>query len=253
MLDSYGLAHTVSAIASQHGMEIGGGHPGTQLNVGVNGRADSDHKRPHNFDEIECTNSFDVRSKLPDDPSSIFFIPSSEKNSNKSSGVKSEEMSLFYLDPQGVIQGPFIGADIILWYEQGFFGLDLPVRLADSPEEIPFFELGEVMPHLKVREGSADCADTKSLSGQSGASGGIMETNISFKHPGLDMNDASTTNEAHRSLAELRSFSNQHMPSGMSETEAPFQLHSKGQGFHDVVAQDEGLLCFTMLICFICN
>lgn len=222
-------------------MEIGGGHPGTQLNVGVNGRADSDHKKPHNFDENEFANSFDARSKLSDDPSSIFFIPFSEQNPNKSSDVKSEEMSLFYLDPQGVIQGPFIGADIILWYEQGFFGLDLPVRLADAPES-PFCELGEVMPHLKVREGSVDCADTKSLSGQSGASGGIMETNLPSKHPALDANDASTTNEVHRSLAELHSLSNQHISSGMSETEAPFQLHSKGQSFHDVVAQDEGLL-----------
>ncbi|XP_022954350.1 uncharacterized protein LOC111456622 isoform X1 [Cucurbita moschata] len=235
-----GLAHTVSTVASQHVMEIGSGHPGTQLNVGVNGRADSDH-RPHNFDEIEFSNSFDVRSKLSDDPSSIFFIPFSEQNPNKSSDVKSEELSLFYLDPQGVMQGPFIGADIILWYEQGFFGLDLPVRLADAPES-PFCELGEVMPHLKVRKGVVDCADTKSLSGQSGASGGIMETNLSSKHPALDMNDASTTNEVHRSLAELHSLSNQQIPSGMSETESPFHLHSKGQSFHDVVAQTEEIV-----------
>ncbi|XP_038875507.1 protein ESSENTIAL FOR POTEXVIRUS ACCUMULATION 1 isoform X1 [Benincasa hispida] len=241
MPNSGGLAHTISTVASQRVMEIGGGHPGTQLNVGVNGRADSDYKRPHNFDEIESANSFDVRSKLSDDPSSIFFIPFSEQNPNKSSDVKSEELSLFYLDPQGVIQGPFIGADIILWYEQGFFGLDLPVRLADAPES-PFCELGEVMPHLKVREGSVDCADTKSLSGQSGASGGILETNLPSKHPALDMNDASTTNEVHRSLAELHSLSNQHISSGMPETEAPFQLHSKGQSFHDVVAQDEEIV-----------
>ncbi|KAA0039835.1 putative PERQ amino acid-rich with GYF domain-containing protein 1 [Cucumis melo var. makuwa] len=241
MPDSRGLAHTVSTAASLRVMEIGSGLPGTQLNAGVNGRADSDHKRPQNFDEIEFANSFDVKSKLSDDPSSIFFIPFSEQNPNRSSDVKSEELSLFYLDPQGVIQGPFIGADIILWYEQGFFGLDLPVRLADAPES-PFCELGEVMPHLKVREGSVDCADGKSLSGQSGASGGIIETSLPSKHPALDMNDASTTNEVHRTLAELHSLSNQHIASGMSEAEAPFQLHAKGQSFHDVVAQDEEIV-----------
>ncbi|KAG7020286.1 hypothetical protein SDJN02_16969, partial [Cucurbita argyrosperma subsp. argyrosperma] len=237
MSNADGLAHTVSTVASQLGMEIG-----TQLNVNVNGQEDSDHRMPRNFDEIEFANSIDVGSKLPDDPSAIFFIPFSEQNATISSDVKSEELSLFYLDPQGVIQGPFIGADIILWYEQGFFGLDLPVRLADAPEGTPFSELGKVMPHLKIRVGSVDCADMKSFSGQSGVSGGIMEANLPSKHPSLDKNDASTTNEVHRSLAELHSLSNQHIPSGMSETEVPFHLHSKGQGVHDVVAQDEEIV-----------
>ena len=39
--------------------------------------------------------------------------------------------------------------DIISWYEQGSFGADLPVRFEDAPDELPFLELGDVMPHLK--------------------------------------------------------------------------------------------------------
>ena len=79
MPDSRGLAHTVSTAASLRVMEIGSGLPGTQLNAGVNGRADSDHKRPQNFDEIEFANSIDVRSKLFDDLVQFSLFPSLSK------------------------------------------------------------------------------------------------------------------------------------------------------------------------------
>ncbi|GMI98135.1 hypothetical protein HRI_003482800 [Hibiscus trionum] len=74
-----------------------------------------------------------------------------------------EELSLCYLDPQGVIQGPYLGMDIISWFEQGYFGTDLPVRLANAPDGSPFQELGEVMPHLRMNSGSASSvsADTR--------------------------------------------------------------------------------------------
>ncbi|CAM6091961.1 unnamed protein product [Calypogeia fissa] len=65
--------------------------------------------------------------------------------------VPPEELSLFYTDPQGEVQGPFMGVDIIGWFEAGFFGLDLPVRLVDAPEGAPFNSLGNVMPHLKPK------------------------------------------------------------------------------------------------------
>ncbi|KAL1071172.1 hypothetical protein V6Z11_D11G071500 [Gossypium hirsutum] len=71
------------------------------------------------------------------------------------SAIPPEDMSLCYLDPQGVIQGPYLGIDIISWFEQGYFGTDLPVRLANAPDGSPFQELGEVMPHLRMNPGSA--------------------------------------------------------------------------------------------------
>ncbi|RWW16779.1 hypothetical protein GW17_00019320 [Ensete ventricosum] len=68
------------------------------------------------------------------------------------------------MDPQGDIQGPFLGADIISWFEQGFFGTDLPVCLSDDPDGTPFQPLGEVMPHLKLEfhSGPDICSGEKS-------------------------------------------------------------------------------------------
>ncbi|KAF8732319.1 hypothetical protein HU200_016303 [Digitaria exilis] len=62
-----------------------------------------------------------------------------------------ESLSLFYKDPQGQIQGPFSGADIIGWFEAGYFGIDLLVRVVNAPPDIPFLMLGDVMPHLRAK------------------------------------------------------------------------------------------------------
>ncbi|KAI3737009.1 hypothetical protein L2E82_27001 [Cichorium intybus] len=62
-----------------------------------------------------------------------------------------EDMVLFYKDPQGLIQGPFTGTDIIGWFEAGYFGIDLLVRLANAPQDSPFNLLGDVMPHLRAK------------------------------------------------------------------------------------------------------
>jgi hypothetical protein len=62
-----------------------------------------------------------------------------------------EELSLLYKDPKGLIQGPFKGIDIIGWFEAGYFGIDLPVRLENSAADSPWFSLGDVMPHLRAK------------------------------------------------------------------------------------------------------
>nr|XP_043614542.1 protein ESSENTIAL FOR POTEXVIRUS ACCUMULATION 1-like isoform X2 [Erigeron canadensis] len=62
-----------------------------------------------------------------------------------------EDLVLFYKDPQGAIQGPFTGSDIIGWFEAGYFGIDLLVRLANTPPDSPFALLGDVMPHLRAK------------------------------------------------------------------------------------------------------
>ena len=41
--------------------------------------------------------------------------------------------------------------DIICWFELGYFGLDLPVRLVDAPEDAQFAPLGDIMPQLKIK------------------------------------------------------------------------------------------------------
>ncbi|XP_071734156.1 protein ESSENTIAL FOR POTEXVIRUS ACCUMULATION 1-like isoform X2 [Rutidosis leptorrhynchoides] len=62
-----------------------------------------------------------------------------------------EDLVLFYKDPQGSVQGPFTGTDIIGWFEAGYFGIDLLVRLANAPHESPWSLLGDVMPHLRAK------------------------------------------------------------------------------------------------------
>ncbi|KAJ0981917.1 hypothetical protein J5N97_010172 [Dioscorea zingiberensis] len=62
-----------------------------------------------------------------------------------------EELTLYYKDPQGRIQGPFSGSDLIGWFEAGYFGIDLPVRIASAPADTPFSLLGDVMPHLRMK------------------------------------------------------------------------------------------------------
>ncbi|OEL26218.1 hypothetical protein BAE44_0012763 [Dichanthelium oligosanthes] len=65
--------------------------------------------------------------------------------------VSPENLSLYYKDPKGQTQGPFPGSDIIGWFEAGFYGIDLPVRVASAPCDSPFLLLGYVMPHLRAK------------------------------------------------------------------------------------------------------
>ncbi|KAF5196465.1 Gyf domain-containing protein [Thalictrum thalictroides] len=62
-----------------------------------------------------------------------------------------EDLSLYYKDPQGEIQGPFSGSDLIGWFEAGYFGIDLQVRVANALPGTPFSSLGDVMPHLRAK------------------------------------------------------------------------------------------------------
>ncbi|KAJ8529151.1 hypothetical protein K7X08_035986 [Anisodus acutangulus] len=115
---------------------------------------DSAATRQHLFENVEQNVIFDVSAKLPDN--SNYVMPSDISSSRHfgienqlEGGIPPEELSVYYCDPQGEIQGPFLGVDIISWFEQGFFGTDLLVRLEGAPEDSPFYELGDIMPHLK--------------------------------------------------------------------------------------------------------
>ncbi|XP_068653770.1 protein ESSENTIAL FOR POTEXVIRUS ACCUMULATION 1-like isoform X2 [Aristolochia californica] len=62
-----------------------------------------------------------------------------------------EDLSYYYKDPQGEIQGPFSGSDLIGWFEAGYFGIDLQVRVVTASADTPFSLLGDVMPHLRMK------------------------------------------------------------------------------------------------------
>ncbi|CAO2829004.1 unnamed protein product [Amaranthus hypochondriacus] len=195
--------------------------------------------------EIERA-AFDMSSKLPDDSNSLFVSESLDdsrcNNLLYSQSVRDvncvgdcvspEELSLYYRDPQGKIQGPFLGVDIISWFEQGFFGADLPVRLADAPENAPFHELGDVMPHLVVQEGLGISSDI-----------GSKMDNLGGSAPSSEINDLSTLNCQSWQRSELDNHLNQPAHSLKVEHDIPSQhAFSDGKGLNDSSAQDEEIV-----------
>ncbi|KAK9748399.1 hypothetical protein RND81_02G054700 [Saponaria officinalis] len=74
-----------------------------------------------------------------------------ELESKKLLQTSPEDLVLHYKDPQGLVQGPFTGADIIGWFEAGYFGIDLEVRLSSASIDSPFSLLGDMMPHLRAK------------------------------------------------------------------------------------------------------
>ncbi|KAL2543385.1 GYF domain-containing protein [Abeliophyllum distichum] len=159
-------------------------------------------------------------------------------------GVPPEELSLYYRDPQGDIQGPFLGVDIISWFEQGFFGTDLPVRLEDAPDESPFQELGDVMPHLKIRNGNDIGLDLISNIEKSATLEGKLETGVRATAPVSEIIPSAALDGPSWQLSDYGALSAQHTLSKMSEHQShpPQQSYSRGQDFHDFVAQDEEIV-----------
>ncbi|KNA12218.1 hypothetical protein SOVF_127950 [Spinacia oleracea] len=74
-----------------------------------------------------------------------------EQETRKLLHTSPDDMLLYYKDPQGQIQGPFSGSDIIGWFEAGYFGIDLRVRPVNAPNDVAFASLGDVMPHLRAK------------------------------------------------------------------------------------------------------
>ncbi|KAH7670218.1 GYF domain-containing protein [Dioscorea alata] len=129
------------------------------------------------FEDMNSDFPIDDASILPDDSNCLLdtsFILKTSQSDLHHQNINNEtkqsrqhtphELSLFYQDPQGDIQGPFLGVDIVSWFEQGFFDADLLVCLSDSPEGSPFMRLGEVMPYLTYKSQDAPSALTGNAS-----------------------------------------------------------------------------------------
>lgn len=141
---------------------------------------------PDNSGAINSTTSLDICAKLPDDASSLFDAPIIQKtvscdNQHESNNPETElvelgtssELSLCYLDPQGDVQGPFLAEDIFTWYSEGFFGIDLPVRLADAPVDTQFQPLGDVIPELSQKPQSSPLISSDVQSHRSDSRGNL--------------------------------------------------------------------------------
>lgn len=219
-------------------------------------KVDSSFTSHPRIDDIDSVISDDVSSQLPDNPSSHYIFPFMELKQNGDTNTEANELvkdvppddlCLFYLDPQGMTQGPYLGVDIISWFEQGFFGTDLPVRVEDAPEGTPFRDLGEIMPHLKAWDGQANDVNQNLELEESGAFGVNLGSNLPSVGSGIS--DSSVAKEPSPSLPEFNSLPAELVHLRISETEDPQQLpHFKGQRFHDFVAQDEGNLCHLLVL-----
>ncbi|KAL6894185.1 hypothetical protein ACP4OV_008283 [Aristida adscensionis] len=134
-------------------------------------------------------------------------------------------LSLYYKDPQGQIQGPFPGSDIIGWFEDGFFGLDLLVRVASAPPDAPFLLLGDVMPHLRAKARPPPGFSTVKQSGMPQPSIGSSYLGVSL-HGSINTNGGAT--EARNSF--LGSCSENQNP--ISETSTVIRELNVNHGLH---------------------
>lgn len=189
-------------------------------------------------------------AELLDNFSSHYILSSMQHNQNGNAtgedkelekNVPPEDLCLYYLDPQGVTQGPYLGVDIISWFEQGFFGTDLPVRLADAPEGTPFQDLGEIMPHLKAWDGQGNSINQSLEIEDSGTFGVNLGSTSPSSAPVSGISDSSVGKEPSPPLPEFNGLPAELVRFRVSEPEDPQQLpHFKGQSFHEFVALDEG-------------
>ncbi|XP_015865878.2 uncharacterized protein LOC107403501 isoform X2 [Ziziphus jujuba] len=192
----------------------------------------------------------EIGSQLPDDSSSLFDFSSLQQDwigdqhhvkSNEDAHVLErvippEELSLCYLDPQGNIQGPFLGIDIIAWFEQGFFGTDLQVRLSDVPDGSPFKELGDVMPHLKSK---CDPASRNNLSDVVGS----LEEDISAPASAREYEGSAILNNQHWVSCGSEAASSVGVQSRIPDHGYNSGVqYQENQSFQDFVAEDEEIV-----------
>lgn len=203
-------------------------------------------------EDFEPATSFNISPKQRNGPASLFDLSTCQKVSNSNEqnlkingetnimerGPSPEERSLYYRDPQGEIQGPFLGVDIISWFNQGFFGTDLPVCLSDAPEGTPFQELGEVMPHLKLKHWSESTTTPISRIEPSDAVGSLDQLAPSIVP---DFMGSTLTNDQKWASGEFEGLSATPIQSRISKCEDPVEPHySEVQSFHEFIARNEG-------------
>lgn len=198
-------------------------------------------------EDVASAAVFDVHAKLPDDSNSLFDLPTPQDIPSNEQYVKNgeratppEELSLFYQDPQGEMQGPFLGVDIISWFEQGFFGTDLPVCLSDAPEGTPFQELGDVMPHLKHKDRTASGINNDTVPELSDTIG----SNLKSCSPTHGFTDSTSTNDLW-TLPDFRGPSDHNVRPGNYKNEDLLEAHRGRLGPSALVTnENEGWLIY---------
>ena len=229
-----------------------------ELQLKVAGAAVNHHPL---FESLQSVSPFDVNNKLRES-NSLLSVQTSEqfwsdelhKTGSRANeyqldrGIPPEELSLYYQDPQGEIQGPFLGVDIISWFEQGFFGADLPVRLEDAPDDSPFLELGDVMPQLKFGHEYGSGNELSSNLVKSAVMEGASETCL---QAGAPVPESVSSTVVDGSRWQLHEFDNIPSHQGQSNVpdshrHLPQHMYSQGKDFNDFGVQDEGRFIVTV-------
>uniref|UniRef100_A0A7N0VCS7 GYF domain-containing protein n=1 Tax=Kalanchoe fedtschenkoi TaxID=63787 RepID=A0A7N0VCS7_KALFE len=157
--------------------------------------------------------------------SSVFL--DREHESRKLPPPSPEDLILLYKDPQGNIQGPFTGSDIIGWYDAGFFGIDLQVRLASASKDQPFSLLGDVMPHLRSKAGPPPGFNAPRQSDPVD-----LPSRLSYSNSGKLLVNSSETNPLKNNLRPMHGFSteadNRFLESLMTGPQGYFGNNSTG-------------------------
>ncbi|KAG7598433.1 GYF domain [Arabidopsis suecica] len=250
--DNSSLQNNDSGLLGSHSGGLGAASSVSRLNLVASesfGSVGADYQASHG--SPEAVRSAFTKSSVLDGSESVLAsfeqdytgkLQQPDIEVNHSEGAMPPEEFLFlYIDPQGVIQGPFIGSDIISWFEQGFFGTDLQVRLANAPEGTPFQDLGRVMSYLKIESVHAHISDQKSELEET-----ILKAN---SEAGVSIAPVAEANDSSSLTGMSRSFSGYDNPSAQdnflrkSESEVYVRPpHAEDQSFLDFSAQDEEIV-----------
>ncbi|OMO99392.1 hypothetical protein COLO4_13296 [Corchorus olitorius] len=218
--------------------------------------ADMKLQKHPKWEENQSSRQFEVGNELPEDSSFLFDFPSvqrtpggnriNHKGNDEAHPQENitlpEDMSLCYLDPQGAVQGPYLGIDILTWFEQGYFGTDLPVRLADAPDGSPFQELGDIMPHLRMNSGSASSANgLPRMQGPDSVEGSLEET-IPSSASALELKGSAIGNEQQRTLSAFGTSGTNVQLTGLNKSNYSEHQISEDQSIHKFAAQEEEII-----------
>ncbi|XWS43986.1 hypothetical protein CRYUN_Cryun15aG0006000 [Craigia yunnanensis] len=208
------------------------------------------------LEDNESSMQFGVGNELPEDSSSLFDFRSLQptpgsnqinlKGNNEAHSLESitppEDLSLCYLDPQGLIQGPYLGIDIITWFEQGYFGTDLPVRLADAPDGSPFQELGEVMPHLRMNSGSVSSVSAVTRMQIPDSFEGSLEETTSSSVSAPEFKGSAIGSEQQRTLSTFETYGDNFQLRGPNQSYHSEHQFSEDRSLHKFAAQEEEII-----------
>ncbi|KAK8335445.1 hypothetical protein V6Z12_A09G054500 [Gossypium hirsutum] len=210
------------------------------------------------LEDKESSIHFGEGGELPEDSGSLFDFSSLQatlshnqidiKGNYEAHSLESvippEDLILCYLDPQGVIQGPYLGIDIISWFEQGYFGTDLPVRLADAQDGSPFQELGDVMPHLSMNSGSASSGSAVMRMQLPDSFEGSLGETISTSASALEFKGSDIGCDHKQSLSAVETSGTDFQLRRLTQSYPSEYQSSEDQSLHEFVAAQEEEIIF---------